>query len=87
MYNCFGKGGIMKKGIVLVLCLFLFPVLAYERNESPAIVAYGSGYECPDDGCSLVYTGKDEFCVGIKCRHVQIYRCGCCGKSWRVYVD
>jgi hypothetical protein len=49
--------------------------------------AWGENYNCPDDSCNLIWTGKTEFCVGINCRTVKIYRCGCCSKLWRVYVD
>lgn len=43
--------------------------------------------ECPDDGCSMYYTGKDRWCVGPRCRHIKIFRCGCCSKEWGVYAD
>jgi hypothetical protein len=51
-----------------------------------AVDMYGS-YQCPEDGCTLFYTGKDDFCVGMGCKHVQYYKCSCCAKIWRVYVN
>ena len=39
---------------------------------------------CPEDGCVLVYHST-LFCQGIMCKTVKVYRCGCCGKYWKVY--
>jgi hypothetical protein len=63
------------------LILFIFAIVIMATSLLAA------WYECPDDGCSLVYTGKDDYCVGINCRHIAYYRCGCCNKIWKIYVD
>jgi hypothetical protein len=55
-------------------------------SNSPQVVM-NEEPSCPDDNCPLTYTGKDKFCVGVNCRHVKIYRCGCCSKEWGVYQD
>jgi hypothetical protein len=47
------------------------------------MVFYGS-YKCPEDNCRLMWVST-EFCQGVRCRTVEIYKCGCCGKQWRVY--
>jgi hypothetical protein len=49
--------------------------------------SYSESYLCPDDSCELTWTGRTDFCVGINCRTVKIYRCGCCAKEWRVYQN
>ena len=57
-------------------------------SASAAVICLGYGsVACPEDGCNLIWTGKTEFCVGVKCRTVKIYRCGCCSKLWRVYEE
>jgi hypothetical protein len=79
----------MFKKILVALALVSGMAVPLASNETTGVmqVAYGESYSCPDCGCSLVYTGRDEWCVGVRCRHIQIMRCGCCGKNWKVYVD
>lgn len=47
-------------------------------------ISFG-GYKCPECDCSLIWTGRTDFCVGIQCRTVKYYRCACCNKIWKVY--
>ena len=44
---------------------------------------FGS-HKCPEDGCHLIWQ-TTEYCQGMKCRAVKIYKCPCCGKLWKVY--
>ena len=60
---------------------FLFVVLllaSFVRSDN-----YGS-YTCPEDGCYLNWE-RTEFCQGMNCRTVKIYKCPCCNKYWKVY--
>lgn len=78
----------MKKLFVLLVIVFAVTIQAPPINaEMITAVNYGEMYNCPDDGCTLYYTGRDLYCVGSRCRHVQIYKCGCCNKEWQVYVN
>jgi hypothetical protein len=74
--------------IVLVVTVLLAATCVFAPVESIAYVNkcnYGETYICPDDNCRLIWTGETNFCVGINCRTVKIYQCGCCGKKWGIY--
>jgi hypothetical protein len=64
---------------------FILYALAVAALLLPVTLLADSPPACPDDGCCMYYTGKDDWCVGIRCRHVKYYKCGCCGKLWGVY--
>lgn len=57
----------------------------YTSESVPVQVAYG--HRCPECGCGLTWTGQTDYCVGIRCRTVKIYQCGCCNTLWRIYED
>jgi hypothetical protein len=79
----------MKFLFVCLVVLFSFSISPIIKAETITTENYNSGetYNCPDCGCSLFWTGKELFCVGIRCRHVQFWRCACCGKEWQIYVN
>ena len=67
-------------------CLKKIVAILVLVTSTPAL-GWGESYKCPEDNCILVDTCHDKFCSGVNCRHIKIYRCGCCGKCYEVYVD
>jgi hypothetical protein len=67
--------------IRFIMAILLFVILCVP------VIPFGESYSCPDDNCPLIYTGVTNFCVGVNCRTVKIYQCGCCNKLFEVYVN
>lgn len=71
--------------------IIVFIILSLSILAGPSIsksqISYDEDYYCELDSCLLIWTGKTLFCQGINCRTVKIYKCGCCRKSWKVYMD
>lgn len=74
---------------IIILCVvgLIFVVDSKPVSCCTEQVASSTVPDCPECGCSLMWTGKTEYCVGIRCRTVKVYRCGCCRKLWNVYQD
>lgn len=72
----------MKKIIVLALALILFvqaPTRTHTVNFMDTI--------CPYDNCEMIWTGKTQYCWGLNCANLKLYRCQCCGRTWWLEED
>jgi hypothetical protein len=69
--------------MVAILCLMATPVVTQCRVGHEQVVSF-SQVTCPDCGCSCYYI-RTNYCVGLRCQTVEIYKCGCCNKEWGVY--
>ena len=61
------------------ILMAFFAILILSGTDSIPQAQFGAPM-CPYDNCMLVYTGRDQFCVGNNCLHLRQYMCGCCNR-------